>query len=196
MSFQIFYDRWDQRHTKKQMKMALDFLHILDECVFEARKLNVRRQRWPHVQIFEEDAGLPKIQAWHRAAKGMKMTPRAKAYQKAAKVGAMIFGSAVEEEAYWLLAEKYHPVEGEPGDYTIETPDRILPLFPHYFGGIGDKKGSRPDIRLALGSGCEALFDITSAANAGHILEKGCSQGNWMTRANIPFIAEVFYAPL
>ena len=196
MSFKIFLDKWDDRHTAKQKKMALDFLHVLDECVFEARKLNIRRKRWPQVQVFEDDADSPKIQAWHKIAKGLKMTPRAKTYQRAVTIGAMVFGSAVEEEAYYLLADKYQPVDGQPGDYTLETPWRIPPLFPHSFYRRGDRKGSRPDVRLALGNGCEALFDITSKASEGHILKKGCVPGNWLTRNNIPFIAEVFYDPL
>jgi hypothetical protein len=56
-------------------------------------------------------------------------------------------------------------------------------------------KKSRPDIRLSLGTGTdgkyyEALFDLTSEKQIGHVLDKG---DNWLGKERVPFIAEVVW---
>ena len=98
---------------------------------------------------------------------------------------------------------------GKPGDYMWQksVPCRGLApnLFPNDFtrrakGAAG--KATIPDLRVALGGGYEALFDLTSRRQVGHVLLKGGSHllpthidqclNTWL-RPRVAFIAEVFY---
>ncbi len=54
---------------------------------------------------------------------------------------------------------------------------------------------SRPDIRLSLGAGTsgtyyEAIFDLTSEKQKGHVLKK---RDKWIAKTNVPFIAEIVW---
>lgn len=107
---------------------------------------------------------------------------------KARKREAMRLGHAIED---WLrpefLAELYnkkwggnvkcwndlrsggHVAKGNRGDFLVERSGERPPLFPINFF----RAGARPDIRIGLGDGTEAVFDFTTAGEAGHLLKKG-----------------------
>ncbi|HWA61841.1 MAG TPA: hypothetical protein VG939_10725 [Caulobacteraceae bacterium] len=74
--------------------------------------------------------------------------------------------------------------------YAIEYPAACDPFFPNVF------KKSRPDIRLSLGKGSdgevyEALYDLTSEKQVGHIHAKG---DNWTTKKKVAYVAEIVWA--
>ena len=116
-------------------------------------------------------------------------------------------GSGIERTVYTYLLDGYDmkEISEDQNVYrsaegtgnviiALEMPGPLDPLFPNDFTGHG-KKGSRPDVRLALGQGTdgkyyEALFDLTSEVSVDHILKKA---GNWLARANVPYIAEILW---
>jgi hypothetical protein len=73
--------------------------------------------------------------------------------------------------------------------FGIEYAAACAPALPSSF------KKSRPDIRLALGQGSdgkyyEALYDLTSEGQVGHILAKGDS---WVTKHSVAYVAEIVW---
>ena len=73
--------------------------------------------------------------------------------------------------------------------FAIEYPPACPPALPSAF------KTSRPDIRLALGQGSdgnyyEALYDLTSEGQIGHVLTKGDS---WVTKNSVAYVAEIVW---
>jgi hypothetical protein len=73
--------------------------------------------------------------------------------------------------------------------FAIEYTGPHTPNLPCQF------KRSRPDIRLALGPdgkgvNKEALFDLTSEGQVGHILKKG---DGWLTKANVAYVSEIVW---
>lgn len=76
-----------------------------------------------------------------------------------------------------------------PITYAIEYPPAYAPALPSIF------KKSRPDVRLALGQGSdgkyyEALYDLTSEGQIGHVLTKG---DNWVTKNSVAYVAEIVW---
>jgi hypothetical protein len=76
-----------------------------------------------------------------------------------------------------------------PITFAIEYPPACPPALPSVF------KKSRPDIRLALGQGTdgsyyEALYDLTSEGQIGHVLTKGDS---WVTKHSVAYVAEIVW---
>jgi hypothetical protein len=74
--------------------------------------------------------------------------------------------------------------------FAIEYTESFSTQLPCRF------KNSRPDIRLALGPGAngtnyEALFDLTSEGQVGHILKKG---DGWLKKANVAYVSEIVWA--
>lgn len=56
-------------------------------------------------------------------------------------------------------------------------------------------KNSRPDLRLAMGAGTdgkayEALFDLTSEGQVGHVLTKG---DGWLHKTNVAYVSEIVW---
>ena len=95
--------------------------------------------------------------------------------------------------AQWRAPANAQPFSvDKPDDYLIELPSPRAALFPSDFRSSVTGQGSRPDIRLALGDGYEALFDLTAEKSAGHILNKG--GGHWLSNRRVLLIAEVFYS--
>jgi len=118
-------------------------------------------------------------------------------------------GSSIERMVYthlpkWVTSMDPQPSsEGWSGIYTgkIGTSTDIVPVtfaieYTKSGGGLPcTYNRSRPDIRLVLGKGTdsasyEALFDLTSEGQAGHILKKGDA---WMKKANVAYIAEIIW---
>jgi hypothetical protein len=91
---------------------------------------------------------------------------------------------------------------GQPGDYLLQRARPHGKLFPCSFE-YGSGKFTFPDIKVALGNNEEALFDITSRAQKGHVLIKGggslasdgiaAGQGSWLKVAHVAFIVEIHY---
>lgn len=191
MSYQVFKNTWSQdAHTEAQMQLAWGFLHLLEECVSKAQT---------EAESFMLDGNDPKAAQLYRRMEGFSKGARTREYRGAARVFKAAFGSAIEERAYQLLdANDSIWVEDyvDWDDFNFATELQLANVgsgFPHSFKGKGTSKGSRPDVRLALGNGFEALYDITSDSitSQGHINKKGTN--GWLARANVPFIAEVYY---
>jgi hypothetical protein len=73
--------------------------------------------------------------------------------------------------------------------FAIEYQESWSPLLPCSF------KNSRPDIRLSIGVGSdgvnyEALFDLTSEGQVGHVLKKG---DKWLSKANVAYVSEIVW---
>jgi hypothetical protein len=186
MTHAIFVDKFAKTSGKRAKELATDFLSALDKIVQQAG-FNLVTGQFTAPATFEG-----KVLAFHN-----KIGPKAEH-----AFGASI-GSAIEAQTYELL--KQHRTLGRhwannrtagadaAGDYLLEYPERRGALFPHHFAASAVRvKGSRPDIRLALGDGYEALFDITSEAEKGHVLTKG--DGHWLKKDKVVFVAEVFYS--
>ncbi|WP_439580212.1 hypothetical protein [Elioraea sp.] len=119
-------------------------------------------------------------------------------------------GSTVERKVYdelcglWTGAKRVIPSGDWAGVYQgeIGTKDDIVtitfaieyqashsPVLPCGF------KNSRPDIRLSIGAGSdgvnyEALFDLTSEGQVGHVLKKG---DKWLSKANVAYVSEIVW---
>jgi hypothetical protein len=79
------------------------------------------------------------------------------------------------------------------GDFLVERAGPRPPMFPCEFSSKALREAgeaTRPDIRVALGDGTEALFDFTTPREAGHIEKKG--GGTWLRDDHVAFIAEIF----
>jgi len=189
-------------HSREQAEMAIEFMHCLARCVAEAVTITERRIADPDTPIFDCDGENRKVQYFLRGVAALKKRKAGKPLtareQGRLRTFGARYGSSVEIEAYHLLDRHWwKAADGAPGDYTVETADRLDPdLFVHSFAGRGGRPGSRPDLRLALGDGFEAVYDITSEAQEGHILGKGANigRGGWLARSRVPFVAEIFYA--
>lgn len=191
MTYRLFKDLWSaERHTQAQVDLAWGFLHLLDDCVTKAYK---------EAEALQLDGNDAKAAQFMRRMEGFSMGERTREYKGAVRIFKAAFGAAIEERAYQLLdANDALWVEDytEWDDFNFATELQLADAasgFPHSFKGRGASKGSRPDVRLALGGGYEALFDITSDSivSQGHILGKGVN--GWLARSNVPFIAEVYY---
>lgn len=190
MSYTVFKNDWDTRHTEAQAMLAWGFLHMLDECVAKAHHEAV------NLALDGNDA---KAAQFLRRFEGFSHGTGTREYKGACRIFKAAFGSAIEERAYQLLdandsiwVEDYTEWDDFQFAIELQRPD-ATGGFPHSFAGKGNAKGSRPDVRLALGNGFEALFDITSNSviSQGHIHKKGAN--GWLARGNVPFIAEVYY---
>lgn len=119
-------------------------------------------------------------------------------------------GSTVERKVYdelcglWTAAKRVIPsgdwagvYQGEIGTkddivtitFAIEYQPSHSPVLPCSF------KNSRPDIRLSIGAGSdgvnyEALFDLTSEGQVGHVLKKG---DKWLSKANVAYVSEIVW---
>ncbi len=204
----IFKNKFERPpHTKDQANMSMEFMHCLAKCVVDAVTVVNLTIKSPRVLQFEEDTGIDRVQSFKDRVKEVKRILKKTSITDDEKnyllTWPAAYGSEVELEAYHYLDGKWRRRTNEAGDYLLEEPVRgrfiegvTTGLFPHSFWKRGDKAGSRPDVRLALGSGYEALFDITSEKQEGHILDKGANlvSGGWLARDNIPFIAEVYHS--
>lgn len=73
--------------------------------------------------------------------------------------------------------------------FAIEYQPSHAPALPCSF------KTSRPDIRLSIGTGSdgvnyEALFDLTSEGQVGHVLKKG---DRWLSKPNVAYVSEIVW---
>ncbi|TQF84850.1 hypothetical protein FK498_01310 [Elioraea sp. Yellowstone] len=73
--------------------------------------------------------------------------------------------------------------------FAIEYQPSHAPALPCSF------KKSRPDIRLSIGTGSdgvnyEALFDLTSEGQVGHVLKKG---DRWLSKPNVAYVSEIVW---
>lgn len=119
-------------------------------------------------------------------------------------------GSTVERKVYgelcglWTGARRVIPSGDWAGVFQgdIGTKDDIItitfaieyqashsPVLPCSF------KNSRPDIRLSIGTGSdgvnyEALFDLTSEGQVGHVLKKG---DKWLSKTNVAYVSEIVW---
>ncbi len=175
---------WRSRHW-----WAHQFLNVLSRCTAEAVRLVERRVKNPKAEIFQCDAGNKQVQRFLRNLKALRTTNT-----KRNVMGAN-YGNLVQEEAYYLLPKYWDKPrkiqEDEVGDYVLETPEK---LNDHAFSASFEKtaagtKKMRPDVRLALGEGYEAVYDITSMGGLDHITKRN----RLMQNRKVLFIAEVAY---
>ncbi|WP_332876510.1 hypothetical protein [Massilia sp. S19_KUP03_FR1] len=191
MTYRLFKDLWSaDRHTEAQMQLTWGFLRLLDDCVTKAYK---------EAESLRLDGNDAKAAQFMRGMEGFSRGTRTREYKAAIRIFKAASGAAIEERAYQLLdandalwVEDYTKWD----DFNFATELQLADAgsgFPHSFKGRGASKGSRPDVRFALGGGYEALFDITadSSASQGHLLGKGAN--GWLARCNVPIIAEVYY---
>jgi len=131
--------------------------------------------------------------------------PNPGAAKEAHRREAMRLGHAVED---WLkpdhFADQYRKMFGgdvqcwntarrgqnvgptaKAGDFLVERAGNRPLLFPLDFYAAG----ARPDFRIGLGDGTEAVFDFTTAAQAGHLLEKG--DRFVLKQANVAYACEI-----
>lgn len=104
------------------------------------------------------------------------------------KVFPMKLGYAIEKETYSYLRFQAKLLGF---NFIEETKGSNGTDFPGSFIAIKDGgKDSRPDLRLALGGGDEAAFDLTSKLDAK---KTHTSARNWATVASVKYIAEIWY---
>lgn len=180
--FKMHKDSWPADTTQSQKTMALEFLKLLLQCATTASK---------HYGLGDFSEG---------GAHG------AKAEQRFYQTGGHRFyrasiGSTIERTVYQYLEHVLCPTEVmdrvyrfdgwgnlDGSIYALEFTSSLTEL-PHKFGS------SRPDIRLALGQGTtgkyyEAIYDLTSLKQTGHVLKKG---DNWLAKGAVPLIAEIIW---
>jgi len=108
-------------------------------------------------------------------------------------------GSTIERAVYAKLIEGYSATELCKNVYQSSYASEVV-FALEFTGSLEDCfpckfNRSRPDIRLSLGAGkngqiYEAVFDLTSQRQEGHIRNKG---DNWLAKVHIPYIAEVLW---
>jgi hypothetical protein len=104
------------------------------------------------------------------------------------KVFPMKLGYAIEKQTYLYLRFEAPRLGFR---YLEETKGSDGAEFPGSFIGIqGDGKDSRPDLRLALGGGEEAAFDLTSKLDA---MKTHTATRNWAVVPSVKYIAEIWY---
>lgn len=191
MGYHVFKDAWDiNKHQEHQWELAWSFLHLLNQCVNQAAT---------EAQSLQLDANDPKAAHFYRRWEGFSYGTKTREYKGAIRIFKASYGSAVEERTYQLLEQNdeiWVEDYGDWDDFNFATELQGADPesgFDHSFRGRGGGKGSRPDIRLALGNGFEALYDITANTpiSQGHINGKGAN--GWLKRPNVPFIAEIYY---
>ena len=140
MAYKVFKDQFvEGTHTEEQVDLCYDFLFTLEKCVAQGA-INL----WG----LSMDPGDTKVAVLLKRLEVFKdHKPSSKKYKGNSKVLLRVIGSAVEEQAYYLLAQEYDVAEDDTGDYALELAGKSGDLFPHSFTGKGGKKGSRPDVR-------------------------------------------------
>lgn len=184
----IFYTDFKSRQT---LNLGVDFLEILDRSV---RRAAVR------AMMLDFTANTGRHDSYGNLLEGWSsQSPQRQ--QSSDRWYRARFGYVIEAEANASLLRsaarrKWRCVDDRPasnitaGDFLLQTTGPRGELFPCDFRGPrGD--ASRPDVRVALGDRTEALFDITSRGEEGHVLEKG--GGHWLEMPQVVFIAEVIY---
>lgn len=176
-----FKNSWDMSHTAVQQEICADFAdYLLKAAQLAAVKLGTG-------------------QFGFAGAHGMKMETRFFATGSHRFYRASV-GYSIEKSVYEFLVAAYMAQAKENNIYTA-TSQRGHPFaFAFEFTGTCDGfpnsfKNSRPDIRVALGKGqdgnwYEALFDLTSEKQKGHVLKK---RDKWVTKERVPYIAEILW---
>jgi len=93
------------------------------------------------------------------------------------------FGGAVR--CWNAVRPRGHVDAKYAGGFLVERSGERPSLFPIDFYSAG----ARPDIRVGLGDGTEAVFDFTTAGEAGHLLEKG--GGIVLKDSRVAFASEI-----
>ncbi len=106
----------------------------------------------------------------------------------------MDLGNLVEQRAIERLRSHYTGWR-ENVHYLYQRSNAIPPRFPVNYTGAS--KSARPDIRYEFYSGQaggdEAVFDITTPAQAGHLLHKSIGATPISRHARIPVAVEVIW---
>ncbi len=93
------------------------------------------------------------------------------------------YGGAVQ---CWNAVRRRGQVDaGNVGGFLVERSGERPSLFPIDFYSAG----ARPDIRVGLGDGTEAVFDFTTVGKAGHLWEK--IGGKVLGDKRVAFAAEI-----
>lgn len=189
MATSIFYTQF---RTERAMDLGVKWLGLLDRSVRKAAvnavMMSFDQPTGFHVAYGNLLDGLRRsgkrgrdAERWYRARLG---------YVIEAEANQILTTSAPGAGRGWRCVDELPAGGARKGDFLLQTPEPVPPCFPSEFrrwnGGT-----SRPDVRVALGDGTEALFDITSRGQEGHVLEKG--GGHWLTMPTVAFIAEVIY---
>jgi hypothetical protein len=116
---------------------------------------------------------------------GTGMTNSTAAYirDNGSKAAAAKRGTAIHAETYVLVAQALAQLNGHLHMLT-ETSQSSPPHFPY---GI---KSGRPDIRIALSHGLEAILDVTSPSEAK---KKHCAGRHYEENKQVIFIGEMPY---
>lgn len=186
----IFYTDFK---SARAMNLGTDWLDVLDRAV---RRAAVRAVMLQFTTATGQHAAYGNLlddwssgsrrrgrsaDRWYRARLG---------YVIEAEANASLLRSAVRGGRGWRCMDDRPGDAAAAGDFLLQTSGPHGACFPCDFRGARGE-GSRPDVRVALGDGTEALFDITSRGEEGHVLEKG--GGQWLKMPNVVFIAEVIY---
>lgn len=108
------------------------------------------------------------------------------------KVNRMDLGNVVEQ----LTADILHVHAQDfqftrDVDYLYQKSAQQLPDFPIHF--MGNSKSARPDFRLAMPGGQEALFDLTTPAEQGHLLNKKVNSTPVQNLAQVNACVEIIW---
>lgn len=184
----IFYTDFKSRQA---MNLGVDFLDVLDRAVRRAAVRTLMLDFSTNTGRHDSYGNL--LEDWSSSSAKRQRT--ADRWYRA-RLGYVIEAEANAGLARSAVRSGWHCVDDRPinvvgaGDYLLQTPGPRGSLFPCDFRGPRGE-GSRPDVRVALGDGTEALFDITSRGEEGHVLDKG--GGHWLGMPQVVFIAEVIY---
>lgn len=101
----------------------------------------------------------------------------------------MDVGNVVEQFTFSNLRDFYTDwTEGV--DYLYQKSTALPPAFPINY--MGTSKSARPDFRVPFGGG-EAVFDITTPREAGHLLDKKVDGKRLGDHAKIPVAVEILW---
>jgi hypothetical protein len=187
-----YKNAWLGPHTQDQKDLLAGFRNGVLQCAkmaaghlgsadFDsAGKFGLKME-----ERFFQDTG--KIHRFYRASVGSSIERTVYDYILKA-YGALELGKVADAYGAVWKGEGYIQQKVVPVIFALEFTGSC-PGFPCSF------KNSRPDIRLSLGKGTdgveyEALLDLTSEKQKGHVLKK---RDKWIAKANVPYIAEVIW---
>lgn len=187
----IIHQKWPStvpNITKKQ-KICTEALNKLCLSVAHAVRIVEQRVADPDEDIFECDPTTRTVQRFIRVRKALEHGMPGMTKAQAKEHFGRAYGSLVHLEAYHLLDSKYDATEGQPGDYLTETSLKYDDLFAANYQETSANPTAIPDVRVALGDGFEAVYDITSVAQLAHVADRT----RIMRNSKVLFVAEVGY---
>lgn len=187
----IIHQKWPEHvpKIKAKQKICREMLNTLSLSVAHAVRILDQRIADPHEEIFQCDAETKAVQYFNRVRKALEYGQPGMTMARAKGKFGTAYGSLIHLEAYHLLDAKSDVTEGAPGDYLTETSLKHDDLFAASYRETSANPTAIPDLRVALGDGYEAVYDITSAAQIEHV----ASRHRIMSNSKVLFVAEVGY---